>query len=96
MTFYIGACPSKEKFIVKDANILTNNQIWKDAITKKQKKVYIDIRFAIFNTLIKEIVDPNFIYFDSTDTTEDNKYFSDLGNKSGKNLVCVVYTNDEV
>ena len=44
----------------------------------------------------KEIVDPNNIYFDSTDTTEDEKYFSDLGEKPGKNLVCVVYTDEEV
>lgn len=95
MTFYIGACPSKEKLIV-DPNLLTNSYIWKDTTTKKKKKTYLDIRYAIFNTLIKEIVDPNNIYFDSTDTTEDDKYFSDLGEKLGKNLVCVVYTNEEV
>lgn len=95
MTFYIGACPSKEKLIV-NPNLLTNSYIWKDTITKKKKNHYLDIRYAIFNTLIKEIVDPNNIYFDSTDTTEDEKYFSDLGNKPGKNLVCVVYTNEEV
>ena len=95
MTFYIGACPSKEKLIV-NPNLLTNSYIWKDTITKKKKNHYLDIRYAIFNTLIKEIVDPNNIYFDSTDTTDDEKYFSDLGNKPGKNLVCVVYTNEEV
>ena len=95
MTFYIGACPSKEKLVV-DPNLLTNSYIWKDTTTKKKKKTYLDIRYAIFNTLIKEIVDPNNIYFDSTDTTEDDKYFSDLGEKSGKNLVCVVYTDEEV
>ena len=95
MTFYIGACPSKEKLVV-DPNLLTNSYIWKDTTTKKKKKTYLDIRYAIFNTLIKEIVDPNNIYFDSTDTTKDDKYFSDLGEKSGKNLVCVVYTDEEV
>lgn len=95
MTFYIGACPSKEKLLV-DPNLLTNSYIWKDTVTKKKKNHYLDIRYAIFNTLIKEIVDPNNIYFDSTDTIEDEKYFSDLGNKPGKNLVCVVYTNEEV
>lgn len=95
MTFYIGACPSKEKLVV-DPNLLTNSYIWKDTTTKKKKKTYLDIRYAIFNTLIKEIVDPNNIYFDSTDTTEDDKYFSDLGEKPGKNLVCVVYTDEEV
>lgn len=95
MTFYIGACPSKEKLMV-DPNLLTNSYIWNNTITKKKKKTYVDIRFAIFNALVKEIVDPNNIYFDSTDTTEDEKYFSDLGDKPGKNLVCAVYTDEEV
>ncbi len=95
MTFYIGACPSKDKLLV-DPNQLTNSYIWKDTITKKKKNHYVDIRYAIFNTLIKEIVDPNNIYFDQTDTIEDDKYYSDLGNKPGKNLVCVVYEDEEV
>lgn len=95
MTFYIGACPSKEKLII-DPNLLTNGYIWKGTTEKKKKQTYLDIRYAIFNTLIKEIVDPNNIYFDSTDTTEDEKYFSDLGDKPGKNLVCVVYIDEEI
>lgn len=95
MTFYIGACPGKDKLIV-DPNLLTNPSVWKDTYTKKKKKTYLDIRYAIFNTLIKEIVDPNNIYFDSTDTVEEAKYFSNIGNKPGKNLVCVVYTDEEV
>lgn len=95
MTFYIGACPSKEKLQV-DQSLLTNNYIWKDTVTKKKKNCYLDIRYAIFNTLIKEIVDPNNIYFDSTDTTTDDRYFSNIGEKLGKNLVCVVYTDEEV
>ena len=95
MTFYIGACPNKESFTA-DQNLLTNSYIWKDTYTKKKKKYYLDIRYAIFNTLIKEIVDPNNIYFDSTDTIEDEKYFSNLGEKPGKNLVCAVYTDEEV
>ena len=49
----------------------------------------------LFNQLLKEIVDPNFIYFDSNDTTESD-YFSDFTDKKGKHLVCVVYTNEEV
>lgn len=95
MTFYIGACPSKDKLAV-DPNLLSNPAIWKDTYTKKKKKTYVDIRYAIFNALIKEIVDPNNIYFDSTDTVDEPKYFSTIGNKPGKNLVCVVYTDDEV
>lgn len=94
MTFYIGACPDKEKFKV-DQNLLTNSYIWKNTFTKKKKSYYLDIRYAIFNALIKEIVDPNSIYFDSTDTTIDEKYFSDTAGKLGKNLVCAVYTNEE-
>lgn len=94
MTFYIGACPNKEKFIV-DQNLLTNSYIWKDTFTKKKKNYYLDIRYAIFNVLIKEIVDPNNIYFDSTDTTTDEKYFSEIAGKLGKNLVCAVYTDEE-
>ena len=95
MTFYIGACPSQENFPI-DINVLTNSYIWKDTTVKKKRKYYLDIRYAIFNTLIKEIVDPNNIYFDSTDTTIASKYFSTLGNKPGKNLVCVVYSDEEV
>ena len=95
MTFYIGACPSKEKLVV-DQSLLTNNYMWKDTVTKKKKNHYLDIRYAIFNTLIKEIVDPNNIYFDSTDTVTDDRYFSNIGEKPGKNLVCVVYTDEEV
>ncbi len=95
MTFYIGACPDKEKFII-DKTIITNDYIWKDAVTKKKKNYYLDIRYAIFNTLVKEIVDPNNIYFDSTDTTTDDKYFSAFAKKEGKNLVCVVYIDEEI
>lgn len=95
MTFYIGACPSKEELVV-DPNLLTNSFIWKNTIAKKKKQTYLDLRYAIFNTLISEIVDPNNIYFDSTSTTTDDKYFSDIANKQGKNLVCVVYTDEEV
>lgn len=95
MTFYIGACPDKANLLI-DNSLLTNSYIWKDTVTKKKKNYFLDIRYAIFNALIKEIVDPNNIYFDSADPTTDDKYFSDLGNKPGKNLVCVVYTDEEV
>ena len=95
MTFYVSACPSKEKLVVNQ-DLLTNNYIWKDTITKKKKNHYVDIRYAIFNTLIKEIVDPNNIYFDSSDTTEDDRYFSTIGEKPGKNFICVVYTDEEI
>lgn len=94
MTFYIGACPSQDKFVLDNANELTS-PIWKDTYKKKKNKYYLDIRYAIFNQLLKEIVDPNFIYFDSNDTTESD-YFSDFTDKKGKHLECVVYTDEEV
>ncbi len=94
MTFYIGACPSKENFVLDNIDDLTS-PIWKDTYTKKKKKYYLDLRYAIFNQLMKEIVDPNYIYFDSNDTTEAD-YFSDFTDKKGKHLECVVYTNEEV
>lgn len=96
MTFYIGACPNQTNFLLEDTSVLTNTQIWKDTTIKKRKKTYLDLRYAIFNNLISEIVDPNYIYFDSTDTKEDPKYFSNFAEKPGKNLVCVVYTDEEV
>ena len=95
MTFYIGACPSKDHFVLDSIDELTS-PIWKDTYEKKKKKYYLDIRYAIFNQLMKEIVDPNFIYFDSNDTTEEDTYFSELTDKKGKHLECVVYTNEEV
>lgn len=94
MTFYIGACPSQDKFVLDNVNELTS-PIWKDTYKKKKNKYYLDIRYAIFNQLLKEIVDPNFIYFDSNDTTESD-YFSDFTDKKGKHLECVVYTDEEV
>lgn len=94
MTFYIGACPSQDKFVLDNVNELTS-PIWKDTYKKKKNKYYLDIRYAIFNQLLKEIVDPNFIYFDSNDTTESD-YFSDFTDRKGKHLECVVYTDEEV
>lgn len=96
MTFYISPCPSKNEFLVTDLNEFTNTAIWKDALIKIKNKTYLDLRYAIFNNLIKEIVDPNYIYFDSTDPIKDENYFSTIGNKPGKNLVCVVYSDEEV
>lgn len=95
MTFYITACPNKENYILKDINQLTNKAIWDKSYDKKKKQYYLDIRYAIFNTLIKEIVDPNYIYFDTKDTVTNPNLYSDYSNV-GKNLVCVVYTNEEV
>ena len=95
MTFYIGACPSQDNFILDSVEELTS-PIWKDTYEKKKKKYHLDLRYAIFNQLMKEIVDPNYIYFDSNDTTEEENYFSDITDKKGRHLECVVYTDEEV
>lgn len=94
MTFYITACPSKESYILENIDRLTNNSIWKNTYEKKKKKYYLDIRYAIFNQLISEIVDPNNIYFDSTDTVENKNYYSNFAQKLGKNIVAVVYKEE--
>ena len=96
MTFYISATLSKENYILDDISNLTDSYIWKGCIEKKNKKYQLDIRYSIFNQLIAEIVDPNYIFFDQTDTKEDSKFFSNYSNKQGKNLICVVYTDEEV
>lgn len=94
MTFYIGPCPSKENYIIEDKSIV-DTKLFEKAIEVKDNKIYLDLRYAIFNELYLEIVDPNNIYFDSTDTTSSNKYYSILGNKPGKHISCVVFTEDE-
>lgn len=95
MTFFIGACPSKDNYQLDNIEELTN-PLWKDTYEKKKKKYYLDIRYAIFNQLLKEIVDPNYIYFDSNDTVENKDYYSEFTDKKGKHLACVVYTDEEV
>lgn len=94
MTFYIGPCPSKENYIVEKEEV--NAKIFEKAIETKKNITYLDIRYAIFNELYYEIVDPNNIYFDSTDTTTSEKYFSKLANKQGRHAACIVFTNEEV
>jgi len=93
MTFYIGACPTKEEFVLENTDKLTS-PIWKDVIEKKKKKYYLDIKYAIFNQLLSQIVDPNYIYFDTTSTVTNNKYFSNYKENKGKNIITVVYTNE--
>lgn len=94
MTFYISACPSKENYIVDNIDFLTDKYIWKNCIEKNKRKYLVDVRYAIFNQLISEIVDPNYIYFDQTDSKEDSKYFSKYSAKLGKNLVCITYQDN--
>lgn len=94
MTFYIGACPNKDEYVLSSIDNLTNNILWKDAITKKKNKYYIDLRYAIFNQLISAIVDPNYIYFDTTSTVTSPKYYSNYSSKLGKNIITVVYKDE--
>ena len=95
MTFYITGCPSQDNYKLESLDKLTDQYIWKDTYIKKRKKYYLDIRYAIYNQLLYEIVDPHYIYFDSKDTTENKNYYSNLADRPGVNLTCVVYTNEE-
>lgn len=95
MTFYIGACASKDDLVV-DAATLTHPMFTKKVLLTKGKQTYLDLRFAIFNELINEIVDPNYIYFDQTNPVEDENSYSTIANKLGKSLTCVVYQDEEV
>lgn len=94
MTFYIGPCPSKENYIVDDKSKV-EAKIFEKALEENNNKLYLDLRYAIFNELYLEIVDPSNIYFDSTDTVSSSKYFSKLGEKSGKQVTCIVFTKEE-
>ncbi len=89
MTFYIGACPSNKYYEITKED--KENILFKDAIITKKKKYYLDLRLVIFNILRSEIVDPNMMYFDSTDTVESNDYFSKYKEIRGKNLICIKY-----
>ena len=92
MTFYIGACPSQKYYeISKDDK---DNTLFKGAIITKKKKYYLDLRLVIFNILQSEIVDPNMMYFDSTDTVESNEYFSKYNTK-GKTIICIKYIDEK-
>ena len=94
MKFYIGPCPSKENYII-DENLELEEKIFKKAVEKANGKIHLDLRYAIFNQLYLEIVAPEEIYFDSNDTVENNKYFSTIGNRIGKHVSCVVFTEEE-
>ena len=91
MTFYIGACPSDKYLEIKRED--KDNPLFKDAIITRKKKHYLDLRLVIFNILHNEIVDPNMMYFDSTDTAISNDYYSKYSLR-GKNLVCIKYIDE--
>ncbi|MDO4996259.1 MAG: laccase domain-containing protein [Bacilli bacterium] len=93
MKFYIGPCPSKENYII-DENLELDEKVFKKAVEKIDDKIHLDLRYAIFNQLYLEIVAPEEIYFDSNDTVEDKKYYSDLANKVGRHISCVVFTEE--
>lgn len=93
MKFYIGPCPSKENYII-DENLELDEKVFKKAVEKISGKIHLDLRYAIFNQLYLEIVAPEEIYFDSSDTVEDKKYYSDLSNRLGRHISCVVFTEE--
>lgn len=90
MKFFIGPCPSKDNYPVDKKQEL-NDKIFGKAVENNK----LDLRYAIFNQLYLEIVDPSCIYFDSNDTVEDD-YFSTIGKKQGEHISCVVFTDEEV
>lgn len=90
MTFYISSCPNKEDYIIKD-QMLVESRIFKDAIEKKKDGYHLDIRLAIFNDLYNQIVNPDSIYFDSTNSVEKENSFSEIGKRPGKKLVGIVF-----
>ncbi len=92
MTFYIGACPSQMYYEISKTD--KDNILFKGAVITKKKKYYLDLRLVIFNILHSEIVDPNMMYFDSTDTVESKEYYSKY-NTRGKNLICIKYINEK-
>lgn len=94
MTFYIGPCPTKENYII-DKSTELNEKVFKKSIEDINNEIHLDIRYTIFNELYLEIVDPNNIYFDSTDTVSTDKYYSKLGNKAGKHATCILFTKED-
>lgn len=94
ISFYISACPNKEDLIIADKKLL-KARIFKGAIEKKNGKNYLDIRLAIFNDLYNQIVNPEYIYFDSTNTVENKDYYSNIGNRPGRNLIGIVFQEDK-
>lgn len=87
MTFYIGPCQAS--YELKD--FVVKNTYWSKALSKKNKKTYLDLKFAIFNELINEIVDPNYIYFDTTDITDKSKFYQE---NQGAVFACCLYTEE--
>ena len=93
MKFYIGPCPSKENYVINDS-LKLNEKIFANAVENINGQKHLDLRYAIFNQLYLEIVDPSCIYFDSNDTVQSDKYFSKIANRNGKHISCVVFTDE--
>lgn len=96
MTFYISSCPTQEEYCVDKENPILKNDSFKSAVKKIKNNYYFDIKYAIFNQLVSEIVDPNYIYFSEISSVTDTRYFSKIGNRPGQNLVCMVYQDEEI
>ena len=84
ITFYIGPC--QDNYEIKNPILITNSY-WKKALEKKGNKTYLNLRLAILNELINEIVDPNYIYFD---TTKNNSFQG----QPFPLLACCLYTEE--
>lgn len=93
MKFYIGPCPSKENYVI-DENLELEEKIFKKTVEKTNDKIHLDLRYAIFNQLYLEIVAPEEMYFDSNDTVENKKYYSDIAGRVGQHVSCIVFTEE--
>jgi len=93
---YIGSHIRKDSYIYDNyPKIATNKKVWKDAITEKNNKFYIDLDKAINNQIkefnLGEIID------NQIDTAKDTRYASHYetykGNlsKKGQNIVGFYY-----
>lgn len=93
ITFYISSCPSKQKLIIEQEKYLKSRVI-KTGIEKQKDGYHLDLRLAIFNELYNQIVEADHIYFDTENIEEKTNYFSEIGNRPGKNIIGVVFTDE--
>lgn len=94
ITFYISATLKPENVIIKDKEFI-NSRVLKEGITKENDGYHLDIKLAIFKDLYNQLVDPKLIYFSSDNPITDNRYFTNVGNRAGKNIIGVFF-QDEV
>lgn len=93
ISFYISACPNKENLIITDETLI-NSRVLKQGITKEKDGYHLDLRFAIVKDLDNQLVDPNKILLDPTNTIDDLNHYSKLAKRNGKHLIGVMFTDE--